>query len=167
MAKDKILNDDIQARSITLIADDWENLGTMSLSEWKQMAQEKWLDLMQMSQRWDQAIVKMLDYGKFLYREKKQKNKQKSKSADLKTIKITFKISEHDLEVKQKQARKFAENNHPLKVSLQLRWRENHYAGLAFEKMNHFVSMIEEFYKIDKPVAKAWNNFTAMFKVIK
>ena len=167
MAKDKILNDDIQARNITLIADDGENLWDMTLEEGKQAAQAANLDLMFMSNNWDRAIIKMLDYGKFLYREKKQKNKQKSKAADLKTIKITFKISEHDLQTKKNQAEKFAENMHPLKVSLQLRGRENHYAGLAFEKMNHFVWMIEEFYKIDKPVAKAGNNFTAMFKVKK
>jgi translation initiation factor IF-3 len=68
-------------------------------------------------------MVKMLDYGKFLYREKKQKqkNKQRTKTADLKTLKITFKISDHDLEVRKNQAEKFAENGHSLKVSLMLR----------------------------------------------
>jgi translation initiation factor IF-3 len=111
----------------------------------------------------------MLDYGKFLYREKKQrqKNKQRTKAADLKTIKITFKISDHDLEVKKNQAEKFAENGHPLKVSLMLRGRENHYGDLAFEKMNKFIEMISEFYKIEKSVSRTNNNFTAMLKIHK
>lgn len=169
MAKDKILNDDIRARSINLISDNWENLWEMSLWEAKQLASDRWLDLMQMSYDWEKAVVKMLDYGKFLYREKKQrqKNKQRTKAADLKTIKITFKISDHDLEVKKNQAEKFAENGHPLKVSLMLRGRENHYGDLAFEKMNKFIEMISEFYKIEKSVSRTNNNFTAMLKIHK
>ena len=170
MAKDKkILNDAIQARRINLITDDGENIGEMTLGEWKQKAAEKWLDLMQMSNDGDIAVVKMLDYWKYLYRESKQrqKNKQRTKTADLKTIKITYKISEHDLEVKRNQAKKFAENGHPLKVGLMLRWRENHYWELALEKMNHFVDMISEFYRIEKEVSKTNNNFVAMLKVIR
>lgn len=169
MAKDKILNDDIQARRINLITDDWENLWEMTLGEGKQKASEMWLDLMQMSYDWESAVVKMLDYGKFLYREKKQKqkNKQRTKTADLKTIKITFKISEHDLEVKKNQAEKFAENWHPLKVSLMLRGRENHYGDLAMDKMKHFVEMLTPFYRIEKEIARTNNNFTAMLKVIR
>ncbi len=169
MAKEKILNDDIQARSINLISDDWENLGEMSLWEAKQIASEKWLDLMQMSHNWEKAVVKILDYWKFLYKEKKQrqKNKQRTKTADLKTIKITFKISDHDLEVKKNQAEKFAENGHPLKVGLMLRWRENHYWDLAMDKMKLFVEMISPFYKIEKEIVRTNNNFTAMLKVHK
>ena len=169
MAKQKILNDKIQARSIHLITDDWENLGEMSLWEAKQLATERQLDLMQMSDNWEKVMVKMLDYGKFLYREKKQKqkNKQRTKTADLKTLKITFKISDHDLGVRRNQAEKFAENGHPLKVSLMLRWRENHYWDLAMDKMKLFVEMISPFYKIDKEIMRTNNNFTAMLKVIK
>ena len=169
MAKEKILNNDIRARSINLIGDLWEKLGEMSLWEAKQLASDQWLDLMQMSYDWEKAVVKMLDYWKFLYKEKKQKqkNKQRTKTADMKTIKITFKISDHDMEVKRNQAEKFAENGHPLKVWLMLRGRENHYGELAFEKMKKFVDMISPFYKIDKEINRANNNFTAMLKVIK
>ncbi len=169
MAKQKILNDDIRARSINLIADDWENLGEMSLWEAKQIASDRWLDLMQMSFNGDKAVVKILDYWKFLYKEKKQKqkNKQRTKTADLKTLKITFKISDHDLEVRKNQAEKFAENGHPLKVWLMLRWRENHYWDLAMDKMKQFVEMISPFYKIEKEIVRTNNNFTAMLKVHK
>jgi translation initiation factor IF-3 len=78
---------------------------------------------MQLGTDGDFAVVKMLDYGKFLYKQKKldQKNKQKGKAPDLKTIKITFKIGEHDLDVKRNQAEKFAKAGHPLKVLLFLR----------------------------------------------
>jgi len=167
--KRKPINDEIKANKVQLITDDWENLWEMSLSQAKEIAEEKELDLMEMGKNGDLTIVKLLDYWKFLYRQKKQeqKNKQKWKTPDLKTIRITFKISEHDLKVKYKQAEKFAAWGHPLKVTLMLRWRENHYANIAQEKMESFVNMLEDIYKLDWAIKKNWNTFIAMLKPIK
>jgi translation initiation factor IF-3 len=141
----------------------------MPLSEAKALAKEKELDLMEIWKNWDVSIVKMLDYWKYLYRQKKQANKQKvqSKTPDLKTIRITFKIGDHDLEIRKKQAEKFWAAHHPLKVTLMLKWRENHYVDLASEKMNSFVESISEIYKLEWEVRKNWNTFIAMLKTIK
>lgn len=158
------LNDEIKASKIKLITDDWEVIWEMNLADAKQKARELNLDLMQLWKEWDLTIVKLLDFWKFLYKQKKQdqKNKAKWKAPDLKTIKITFKIWDHDLEVKKNQAEKFAKDGHPLKVMLVLRWRENHYEELATNKIETFVAMLEEFYKIDKKLVKAWSNFIVM-----
>lgn len=158
------LNDEIKASKIKLITDEGEVLWEMSLADAKQKARESALDLMQLGREWELTIVKMLDYGKFLYKQKKQdqKNKQKGKAPDLKTIKITFKIWDHDLEVKKNQAEKFAKDGHPLKAMLVLRWRENHYEDIAKQKMETFVAMLEDFYKIDKKLVRAGSNFIVM-----
>tara|TARA_Y100001960_G_C14707169_1_gene844947 strand:+ start:1272 stop:1613 length:342 start_codon:yes stop_codon:yes gene_type:complete len=113
--------------------------------------------------------VKLLDYGKFLYRQKKQeqKNKQKGKAPDLKTIRITFKIGDHDLEIRRKQAEKFAKGGHPLKVNLMLRGRENQYSEIAADKMKTFIESLEELYKLDGQIKKSGNTFNAMLKVKK
>jgi len=167
--KRRLLNDDIIANKVQLITEDWRNLGEMSLAEAKVKANEAWLDLMQMDQKWDLVIVKLLDYWKFLYKQKKQKqkNKQQSKSPDLKTIKITFKISEHDLEVRKKQAEKFWKSGHPLKVVLILIWRENQYESIAKEKIEIFVNMLNWIYKVEKPTVKTWNSFITILQPIK
>jgi len=164
--KQKSLNDDIRASIVQLVSDEGENLWEMSLNEAKAKAKEQWLDLMEIWRNWKVSIVKILDYWKFLYKRKKQdqKNKRKWKTPDLKTIRITFKISEHDLQIRAKQALWFAEHSHPLKVTLMLKWRENHYVDIASEKMKSFVTMIEEVYKIDSEIKKTWNTFTAMLK---
>lgn len=158
------INDEIKASKIKLITEEWEVLWEMNINDAKQKARENALDLMQLWREWDLMIVKMLDYWKFLYKQKKQeqKQKQKWKAPDLKTIKITFKIWDHDLEVKKNQAEKFAKDWHPLKVMLVLRWRENQYESIATVKIETFLSMLEEFYKIDKKLVKAWNNFIIM-----
>ncbi len=167
--KKKALNDQIRAHKVQIITDRGENLGEMSLNEAKTMANEQELDLMEIWRNWDVSIVKMLDYWKHLYRMKKQdqKQKQKWKAPDLKTIRITFKIWDHDLEIRRKHAMKFWEAHHPLKVTLMLKWRENHYAELASTKMETFVESLSEMYKLEWQVRKNWNTFIAMLKPIK
>jgi len=164
--KRRNINDDIRAYKVQLISDDWENFWDMTLDEAKQKASQEWLDLMEMWKNGDVTIVKILDYGKFLYRQKKQdkKNKQKWKAPELKTLRITFKIWDHDLDIKRKQATKFAEGWHALKISLMLRWRENHYSDLAIEKMESFIKSLEEIYKLENRVTRSRNIFTAMLK---
>ena len=167
--KKKRLNNDIRANTVQLIDDDGNNHGEMNFDEALAKAKSEELDLMEIWQKGDVVIVKILDYGKYLYRQKKQeqKNKQKWKAPDLKTIRITFKIGDHDLDIKRKQADKFATDGHPLKVSLMLRGRENHYGDLAQEKMESFVKSLEEIYKADAPVKRSGNTFNVMMKPIK
>ena len=167
--KKRLVNDKIRAYKIQLITDDGENLGDMLMKEARNIASERSLDLMEMWKKWDITIIKILDYWKFLYKQKKQeqKNKQKWKTPDLKTVRITFKIWEHDLQTRVKQVMKFWELGHPLKVTLMLRWRENHYGSLAQEKMEIFIKLIEEAYKLEGPIKRNWNTFVAMLKVKK
>ena len=167
--KKKRLNSDIRANLVQVITDDGENLGEMSLFDALEKAKSQELDLMEMWARDDVTIVKMLDYGKFLYRQKKQdqKQKQKGRSPDMKTLRITFKIWDHDLQVKRKQAEKFASDGHPLKVSLMLRGRENHYGDIAQNKIESFVESLSDIYKADGPVKRSGNVFNVMMKAIK
>ena len=164
--KKKRLNEDIKASRVQVIHDSDGNLGEMSFDEALAQAREEELDLMEIGQNNDVVIVKMIDYGKHLYRMKKQeqKQKQKWKNAEMKTIRLTYKIGEHDLEVKKKQVEKFFEDGNPLKVTLMLRWRENHYWDLANEKIHTFVQSIEDIYKLDSPIKRMWNTFHAMLK---
>ncbi len=167
--KKKALNGKIRAKTVQIITDHGENLGEMPFREARTMAAEKELDLMEIWRNWDVSIVKMLDYWKYLYRQKKQASKQKrqSKRPDLKTIRITFKIWDHDLEIRKKQAEKFWAAFHPLKVSLMLKWRENQYASIAGDKITSFVESLSETYKLEWQIRKNWNTFIAMLKTIK
>jgi translation initiation factor IF-3 len=167
--KERLLNDSIMASVVQVITDSWENLGEMNIEEAKGKARALWVDLMEIWRNWSVSIVKLVDYWKFLYRQKKQeqKNKQKTKILDVKNIRISFKIWDHDLDFRRKQAENFAKIWHPLKVSLMLRWRENQYEGIAMEKMKSFINSMEAFYKLDWEIKKAWNTFFAQLKPIK
>lgn len=77
--KKKLLNDEIKAKHIQLIGDDGENYGEMKIEEARAKARAEDLDLMEIGRNKDISIVKMLDYGKYLYRQKKQEQKNKQK----------------------------------------------------------------------------------------
>ena len=56
------------------------------------------------------VLAKVVDYGKFLFKQQKQQSQSKSnqKKTELKTMKLTYKIGDHDLEVRKSQAEKWA-----------------------------------------------------------
>lgn len=167
--KKRNLNREIKAYKVQVIDDEGNNLGEMFFEEAMKKATEEGLDLMEMWKKWDIVIVKMLDYGKYLYKQKKQeqKQKQKGKTPELKTIRITFRIGEHDLEIRKKQAEKFAKEGHPLKVSMIMKGRENQHVDIAKEKMLSFIESLSEFYKIEKSLTQSGNTIHVSLKTLK
>lgn len=165
----KPLNHEIKASQVQVIDEKGENLWEMSLQEAFLKAEEDNLDLMEIGRKDNVAIVKMLNFWKFIYKQKKQeqKQKQKGKVPELKTIRITFRIGEHDLEIRKNQAEKFANEGHPLKVILVMKGRENQYIDIAREKMRNFVISLDWVYKIEKDIVQNGNNLIVNLKTIK
>ena len=167
--KRKLLNEQIRAKNVQVITDNWENLWVMETFKALSLAQEQWLDLIEIWKNWKDSIVKIIDYWKYLYRQKKQeqKQKQKWKAPDMKTLRITYKISEHDLDTKKRQALKFAKSGHPLRVILILRWRENHYTDVWFKKVEQFIALLDEYYKQEWEIKKSGHTISAMLTIKK
>jgi len=167
--KKKNLNRDIKAHKVQVIDDEGNNLGEMDFEEAMKKAESLGLDLMEIGKKDNIVIIKMLDYGKYLYRQKKQeqKQKQKGKTPELKTIRITFRIGEHDLEIRRNQAEKFSKEGHPLKVSMMMKGRENQHVDIAKEKMISFVESLSDFYKIEKNLTQSGNTIHVSLKTLK
>ena len=108
-------------------------------------------------------LVKIVDYGKYIFKQQKQhsQNKSHQKKTELKTMKLTYKIGDHDLDVRRNQAEKWAKEGNPMKILLQLRGRENQYEDLALAKIEEFIASLEHCYKkdVNSKVAKQGNNF--------
>ena len=112
----------------------------MKLDEALRMAQERNLDLIQVTEKLEIPVCKIMDYGKYQYSEKKQarKSAQKQKSGEMKGIKLGFNISPHDLEIRAKQAEKFLKQGNKVRIEMRLRGREKALQGFAKEKINKF-----------------------------
>lgn len=148
---EKRINESIYARELSVISDAWEPLGILSRDEALRKAEELELDLVEMWLKDGVVIAKLMDYGKYLFKQQKQQsqNKGNSKKTDVKTLKLTYKIGDHDLDVKRTQAAWWVKDGHPLKLMLQLRGRENQYEDLARDKINEFIASVADIYKTD------------------
>jgi len=162
MAKDnKRINWDIRASKVNVISSTWEQLWILSIDRALEIAEESEMDLVEIWEHDWVVLCKILDYWKFLFKQQKNvsKSKANSKKTELKTIRLTYRIWDHDLEIRKNQVIKFAKDTHPIKVELRLKWRENQYAVQAQEKITSFVNSLEDLYKIDWKITKAWNTF--------
>jgi translation initiation factor IF-3 len=125
----------------------------VNTSDALEMAREKELDLVMISPAANPPVCKIMDYSKFLYEQsKKQKEARKNqKVVDIKEVRLSATIEEHDIEIKANNARKFLANDNKVKVSIKFRGRENNYTNLGNKVFDIFVSKIGEAGVIEKP----------------
>lgn len=164
---EKLINGEITARELVVVDENGEKIGQFSRIEALKMAEERELDLVEMGWLQDGIpIAKIMDYGKYLFKQQKQQshNKNQTKKTEMKTMKLTYKIGDHDLEVRRNQAEKWAKEGNPMKILLQLRGRENQYEDIALEKIQEFVASVDDFYKRDEKskVQKQGNAFNVI-----
>lgn len=148
----KRINEQIIAQKIQVISEEGEQLGTMSLHEALSLAREQDLDLVEVAERNGVVVAKIINWQKHLFIEKKKKTQSASKKVELKTLRLSYAIGEHDMEIRRNQAEKFAKDGHILRIELPLRWREMRFQDIARVKLQSFVDSIAKIYKIDGPI---------------
>ena len=127
-------------------------LGVMSIDEAMSLAGEKKLDLVNISPNAKPPVCKILDYGKYRYElQKKEKEaKKKQKTTQIKEIRLSTFIEDHDIQVKAKTASKFLQDGDKVKVSLRFRGRERDYQARGMEVMNAFAASVADVSVIEK-----------------
>jgi translation initiation factor IF-3 len=134
----------------------------MSRQDALALAREKGLDLVEINPTNRPPICKIMDFGKFKYdtAKKLKENKAKQKIVELKEIRLTAKIGDHDIEYKAKNAREFFDAGDKVKVSMRLRGRENAFVENAFLVFQKFAQQADLDYE-SRPM-KSGNQITAM-----
>lgn len=107
----------------------------MSKQEALQIAQERELDLVEISPDANPPVCKIVDWGKYNYQRTKQlqKNRKTTKSLDMKQIRFGLKIGAHDLQIKMNKVTKFLEAGHKVKITLFYRGREQAHKEIGFK----------------------------------
>jgi len=139
------LNNQIREPQIQVIDFDGKQLGTMTVYEALKIANERGLDLVEVGPNARPPIVKVMDYGKYMYqKEKKERGSKPRKTGnqEVKTVKIGFKTERHDLEIRAGQVDKFLGKGYRVKIELTLRGREKAMAGLGRQKLEEFTKLI-------------------------
>lgn len=156
--KQILVNNRIRASQVRVIDETGKNLGILKLAEALQIARERNLDLIQVTDKLEIPVCKIMDYGKYQYSEKKQERKStlKQKGGELKIIKLGFNISPHDMETRVKQAEKFLKEGNRVRIEMQLRGREKALGDFAKEKINKFTELLANViqYKVERELKR-------------
>ncbi|MDD3614360.1 MAG: translation initiation factor IF-3 [Candidatus Pacebacteria bacterium] len=156
------INNQIRANEVRVIDENGGNLGIMSLAEALNLAQSKNLDVVEIVKTANPPVVKICDYGKFLYQQEKTEKKQKAKERgdEMKQIRLTFNIGKHDMEVRAKQTEEFLKQGLKVQIEIVLRGREKSHKDLATEKLKNFLNSIQHPYKIIQDIKSSPRGLT-------
>ena len=147
-----MINEEIRAKELRVIDTDGNQLGIMSRSKALELSEEKKLDLVCIAPKANPPVCKILDYGKYKYElQKKEKEaKKKQKTTQVKEIRLSTFIEDHDIMVKAKTGSKFLKDGDKLKVSLRFRGREKDYVARGMEVMDKFAEAVSDVGSVDK-----------------
>lgn len=124
-------------------------------------AREEGLDLIEISPKANPPVCKIMDHSNFKYQKEKEAKKQRaqSKEVEVKGIRLSFRIGSSDLEVRRKQAKKFFEKGHKVKIEMQLRGREREHKKRAADIINDFIDLLREDYEIRVESPVTWQGY--------
>ncbi len=159
-------NHQIRVPEVFVIDETNEALGVMTIGEALEKAQEADLDLVEVNPKANPPVVKIVNLGQLKYEREKFAHKQKmqQKKIETKNIRLTFRISEHDQEMRLLQAEKFLAKDNKIKIELILRGRERQYPAKAAEIVRSFVSKLQAnpglLIEIEQPLTNQGGRFT-------
>ena len=146
-------NQEIRALAVRIIGDGGEQVGLMPIEKALEMAEEEETDLVEVSPKANPPVCRLMDYGKYLYKLKKQDQQQKknTKKTEVKGVRLGLSIGEHDLEVKKKQAIRFLNDRNLVKVVIIFKGRELMHKAIGRERMLEFAESLKDLADVDSP----------------
>ena len=161
------INGQIRAKEVQVISDNGEKLGIMQIDKALDLAMDKKLDLVLVSPNAQVPVCKIMNYGKYKFEQaKKEKEaKKKQKVAEIKEIRITPNIEEHDFGFKAKNARKFLTDGNKVKITVRFRGRELNNTKMGETVLNQFIKNLEDISVVEKnPKLEGKNMFIILAK---
>lgn len=163
------INDKVRAPEIRLVDAEGELLGVMPPAQALEMARERGVDLVEISPKAQPPVCKLIDYGKMLYQLKKKEhqNKVASKAQEMKGIRLTFRIGQGDLDRQREHAVDFLQKNHPVRIQMIMKGRENAHKDLAKQKVLAFIDSLQEYGKLEQDPKPQGHQIIAIIKPLK
>ncbi|MGA9109466.1 MAG: translation initiation factor IF-3 [Smithella sp.] len=159
------MNKEIKSASVRVITEDGKQLGVITLQEALARAEEAGLDLVEVSASTDMPVCKIMDYGKYRYKQsKKLHDAKKSQTViQVKEIKLKPKTEEHDVQVKLKHIKKFLNNHDKVKVSMMFRGREIAFTDIGRKLMESIKAELANECVIDQEPRLEGRNMVMIF----
>ncbi len=146
------LNNEITAPSVRLIGADGEQVGIVSLAEAKETAKDSGLDLVEIVPNAEPPVCRIMDFGKFVFEQKKQKQlaKKKQKQVQIKEVKFRPGTGEGDYQVKLRNLIRFLNDGDKTKVTMRFRGREHAHRELGLELLQRVEADLAEYGTVEQ-----------------
>jgi translation initiation factor IF-3 len=159
-------NEHIRSLEVRVIDENGKNLDVMPTSEALSLARERGFDLVEVMPNAQPPIAKLLDWGQFKYEKEKEARKQKAHAhkVEVKGIRLSVRIGEHDRGVRLDKAKEFLDSGDRVQVEVILRGREKQFGDLARQVIDRFVSDLDAAVgtKIDQPFSRQGGRLTVV-----
>jgi len=141
------INDLIRAAEVRLIDQDGKQVGVVPLQQAQDLAREKDLDLVEISPTANPPVCKVMDYGKYVFQQKKKQSeaKKKQKVIVVKEVQFRPRIDEHDFDFKKNNIIRFLQHGDKVKASIRFRGREMSHMELGRAVLDRLLGDIKEF----------------------
>ena len=157
-----MINEEIRDKEVRLVGDNGEQLGVVTIKEALALATEKNLDLVKIAPKAVPPVCKIMDYGKFKFEQSKREKeaRKNQKIINIKEVRLSLGIGDHDFETKLGHARKFLEAGDKLKVSIRFRGREVAHSAMGVTVLKRFATAIEDLGTVEKNPKLEGRNMT-------
>lgn len=145
------INHRIRVPEVRVIVDEGDQLGVMATHEALRLAEEKGLDLVEISPRAFPPVCRIMDYGKYKYEEakKKQQARKKASTVEIKEIKFRPKTEGHDLQFKVKHIRRFVEGGNKVRLVVVFRGREITHPQTGQAMLNRVLELVNDIASVE------------------
>ncbi len=159
------MNEQILAPEVLLVDDDG-SATKMTPAAALEKAKARELDLIEVSPKAVPPVVKIDDFGHYLYALQKKEKKQKahSKQTEVKMLRFGFRTEKHDLERIADRAREFLADRDLVKFSVRLRGRENTNKDYAVQKMKALIQSLADVSEVEQDIKGQGNQFIAVIR---
>ena len=151
---------------VRLIDEENEQQGIMETVEALDRAREAGLDLVEVAPMSDPPVCRIMDYGKWLYEQKRKTREAQKKhhrhSATLKEIRLRPETDKHDLDMKLKHGRDFLEKGHKLQFTMFFRGRQMLHRDRGFAVLEEITESLQDIAKIERPARMTHRRMTLL-----
>jgi translation initiation factor IF-3 len=159
------VNEQIRAPEVLLVAEDGA-AEKMTIADALARAKEQGFDLIEVSPKAVPPVVKLGEFGSYLYKLKKKEKLQKahSKHTEVKSIRFGFRTDTGDLDRQADRSREFLAERHMVKVTIVMRGRELTNKDYGIKKLNTFVQSLADVAEVDQSIKRQGNHFMVILR---
>lgn len=170
-SNDLLCNEQIRIPHVLVIGPNGEQMGVKQIKDAQTIANYAGLDLVLINANSNPAVCKIMDYNKFKYekakKEKENRKRQQSNNVELKEYRLSPVIDIGDFETKLRNATKYIEKGHKIKLSIRFKGRQIIHPELGEEVMNRFAEKTKEIAVVEQKAKLEGRSMTMLLAPIK